>query len=371
MDDRQDEATATQDDEKTESPGPKTPTKKDKEKKLFGIAALKAHVMKERGEAKKYEALDQDADGHRYCSLEIMAAARGALRERIALEQETILKEGQPDEQWKADPAVYDFTRECRQPYLFGHTVEDMLNAYLRWGRKEDDKMITNIDKTFIRLKTYAEFMWENEREATEPPISEDEVRATQKEMGNSWYSHLNLRDKQGHVLMMVQMGNEDRMNAFNLEPSAVFRYMLFVFHAWIYVPQAQDPGIRFIADMGKVTFRKSVSHITGGGGWSKELKKKIAKITQGMFPSRLKGSYIINQAFWMSALIKFAKLFMSAKIKSRIHVLGSNHETLHAEVIDLKDLPKEMGGEADFQHDRYMDQIFLKEEWRSLKDDD
>ena len=58
----------------------------------------------------------------------------------------------------------------------------------------------------------------------------------------------------------------------------------------------------------------------------------------------RLGAIVVVNQPTYMSFMWAIVRPFMSAKMRSRVHLLGSDLNKLH-ELMDPADLPPEFGG--------------------------
>ena len=59
---------------------------------------------------------------------------------------------------------------------------------------------------------------------------------------------------------------------------------------------------------------------------------------------TRLKGAFIFEQPFLMTAIWFLARPFMSAKVQSRFHLCGSNYEIM-LKIVDKGILPEDFGG--------------------------
>lgn len=77
------------------------------------------------------------------------------------------------------------------------------------------------------------------------------------------------------------------------------------------------------------------------------QMMKVMFHYTQHCVAYRLGGIYVMNQPGYISFLLALVKPFMSAKMKSRLHVCGDRFDELY-EMIDQKNLPKEFKGTSD-----------------------
>jgi CRAL/TRIO domain len=101
---------------------------------------------------------------------------------------------------------------------------------------------------------------------------------------------------------------------------------------------RSQICGIDCILNYNDVTF-KYVSSFT--------VKQHVdfVQFLLNSTPGRFKGIYLVNMPAFANNLLSFAKLAMSEKMKSRLHLV-KNFEEL-SKFIDAKVLPKEFGGEV------------------------
>lgn len=100
---------------------------------------------------------------------------------------------------------------------------------------------------------------------------------------------------------------------------------------------KTQVGGIDFVLNYNDVTF-KYISSFT--------VKQHVDLVTLAMnsTPGRFKGVFLVNMPAYANNFLTLAKMAMSEKMKKRIHSVKSMEEL--ANFIDIKTLPKELGGE-------------------------
>jgi hypothetical protein len=72
-------------------------------------------------------------------------------------------------------------------------------------------------------------------------------------------------------------------------------------------------------------------------------VSKTILKVVQEVMPMRLKAIYVVNQPFMFSLVLSVVQVFMSHKLRQRLHILGDPAK-LRA-YIDDGAIPKSLGG--------------------------
>ncbi|ODM96047.1 Alpha-tocopherol transfer protein-like, partial [Orchesella cincta] len=85
---------------------------------------------------------------------------------------------------------------------------------------------------------------------------------------------------------------------------------------------------------------------------------------TQGSFPISFKAVHQVNQSktFWLVSKILFS--FFSAKLKNRMHIHGTDRESLAAH-IPLSSLPVDYGGTAEGDVDTaFIDEMYKNEQY-------
>ena len=72
-------------------------------------------------------------------------------------------------------------------------------------------------------------------------------------------------------------------------------------------------------------------------------VSQTILKVVQEVMPMRLKAIYVVNQPFMFSVILSVVQVFMSRKVRERLHILGDPAK-LRA-YIDDGSIPKSLGG--------------------------
>ena len=69
-----------------------------------------------------------------------------------------------------------------------------------------------------------------------------------------------------------------------------------------------------------------------------------LIQLLQDAFPARFKGVHVINQPWYVSMVLSIIRPFMKEKLKQRIHMHGTDFDSLHKH-INPEDLPADFGG--------------------------
>ncbi|GFT47706.1 alpha-tocopherol transfer protein-like [Nephila pilipes] len=96
--------------------------------------------------------------------------------------------------------------------------------------------------------------------------------------------------------------------------------------------------GHIMIFDMDKINLRMMKYYA------SPKILYRCVRLIQDCIPCRVKGIHFINEPFYISFIFNIIKGFLSEKIRKRIHLHGTNQESLHQHIpADI--LPEELGG--------------------------
>ena len=106
--------------------------------------------------------------------------------------------------------------------------------------------------------------------------------------------------------------------------------------------PETQINGIVYILDLSDLTFSKSLQLTPGRA-------MRILEFIQDNIPTRVKGFHIVNQPRIIQPVFYAAKQFFTTKYNPRIHMHGTNYESLH-QYIAPECLPKHYGGLLDMK---------------------
>ncbi|GFU39081.1 alpha-tocopherol transfer protein-like [Nephila pilipes] len=100
----------------------------------------------------------------------------------------------------------------------------------------------------------------------------------------------------------------------------------------------SQVCGYIMILDMDKINLRMMKYYA------SPKTIFRFVRLIQDCFPCRVKGIHFFNEPIYISMILNLLKRFLSEKLCKRIHLHGTNQESLHQHVpADI--LPEELGG--------------------------
>ena len=96
----------------------------------------------------------------------------------------------------------------------------------------------------------------------------------------------------------------------------------------------------------------------------SPHLAKRTVEVVQEAFPMRFKAFHILHEPFYFDAIMAVLKPFLKDKIRRRIHLHGSNMNSLH-KYIPKSILPAEYGGEQEpFDNTAWRENILDNEDY-------
>jgi len=195
----------------------------------------------------------------------------------------------------------------------FDKTIEDLYAMFVHWARAEDGDKDYNISKAFRRLESYADWMHENGgTEISEPPLTIGSVQTCLE----AWGMRSSI-SKSNQLVWWFDMGTID-MSTIKTKYTVTEHMRAFVWyaHAIMYNPNAQEHGIVFCEDVAKLGFIQSITLMPA------KLSSKLDRLTIGVLPVRMTGMYLLSTPRWMDLFMKFMGMFMSKKMKDRMHPL-------------------------------------------------
>jgi hypothetical protein len=199
-------------------------------------------------------------------------------------------------------------------------TLEDTYAAFVQWAIKEDDEsesssdmeVAFNVSKAYRRVENYADWMDENAEDLVEAPLTADSV----KEAWKAWGMKTTI-DKNGNFVWWLDFKQLDRDAIKNKVPlKDSFRFMVWFAHFVMFNENAQNNGMLFIEAVNHAGFIECMTLVP------MKLGAKLDRLTIGILPIKMKALYVLQSPGWMSIVSKFMSLFISKKMKERVHIL-------------------------------------------------
>lgn len=182
----------------------------------------------------------------------------------------------------------------------------------------------------FKKLKAYYKFREEY------PQYCRDLLPSSNREaFQHSVLSILSPRDQHGRRIMLIESG--ERWNPRLVSVEQVFRATQVALEGAMREPKSQICGVIVIMDMKGLTF----SHIFQ---FTPSYAKMALEWTQECIPVRIKAVHVLNQPYIFNILLAMFRPFIAEKLRTRLHLHGSNMQSLLAHV-DPKALRKRHGG--------------------------
>ncbi|KAL0274469.1 UNVERIFIED_CONTAM: hypothetical protein PYX00_006882 [Menopon gallinae] len=185
-------------------------------------------------------------------------------------------------------------------------------------------------ESAFERMRKFYKFKLEH------PEYCQDLTPTHVKEaFYSNMFTILPCRNKNGERVLIVEAG--EKWDTGTCTVNEIFRSGLLIFEAAISEPKTQISGVRVIVDARGLTYTHfwqfSTSFIMDVSHWMKECA-----------PIRLKGIHIVNQPYLFNIIFSLFQSFLDEKIKTRIHMHGTDFEELHKHICS-RILPTEYGG--------------------------
>uniref|UniRef100_A0A7R9WWU0 CRAL-TRIO domain-containing protein n=1 Tax=Craspedostauros australis TaxID=1486917 RepID=A0A7R9WWU0_9STRA len=245
-------------------------------------------------------------------------------------------------EKWNFDTSPHE---------QFGKTKDDLYTAFVMWSRaaegdlndndkkkkeskqteqgtndatndattttnNDNTKFKYNISKAFRRLESYANWMKDSGGdEISKPPLTADSVRDCNK----AWGMRSSI-SKTGQFVWWFDFSKID-LDAIKHKFSVTQHTRAFVWfaHAIMYHPNAQEHGMVFCEDVNKIGFLQTFTLVPP------KLGTKLDRLTIGVLPVKMTEMYMLHTPTWMDMFMKFMGMFMSKKMKQRMHPLKDN----------------------------------------------
>mmetsp|Transcript_36937 Transcript_36937/g.82127 ORF Transcript_36937/g.82127 Transcript_36937/m.82127 type:complete len:271 (+) Transcript_36937:151-963(+) len=204
---------------------------------------------------------------------------------------------------------------------------DDYLALYLRWAKLDIGKALERIASTATFVKEYSEILGDPTK-----------LRGDQF---NDLYNQgflccLGRTTKSGAVINLLQPSKMAPLS----DPNDFIRWNFWVLQRATTDLALQVKGMVILENFAGF----SMIHMMTMKGIPQHIMKKNFTFMNYCAPFKLKGIWILNQPAYMSILFAIAKPFMSAKMKSRIRLFGSDFNKLH-ELIEPDVLPPAFGG--------------------------
>lgn len=169
-----------------------------------------------------------------------------------------------------------------------------------------------------------------------------------------------NLFARDGTPILIGRFRNNDMTDGRTV--ADVCRMAFYTVDRLLHLPETRKHGVIVVHDLRGFDRSKNV-HM--------ELPKKLFGALIGQFPVNIKAVYICHAPVIFYGFFKIVSLFLGKKVRKRFHFCDSFEElaTVH-DIMDPKDLLKEMGGSKEFSIKDWVEENKAKEQsgdWKSL----
>jgi len=202
----------------------------------------------------------------------------------------------------------------------FDKTLNDLFLAFLVWAKiKDEDKVklslkedgeYFNVSKAFRRLESYAKFMEDTGEELINPPLTKSSVQSCIE----AWAMTSSI-DNQGRHVWWIDFAQIDQATLHErYTVTESFRACVYFAHQVMYDANAQSNGMVFVENVNKIGFVDALTLRP------MKLSTKVDRLAIGVLPIRMVACYILDMPKWMNVFMKLMGVFMSSKMKNRIH---------------------------------------------------
>ncbi|KAF8778773.1 Clavesin-2 like protein [Argiope bruennichi] len=203
-------------------------------------------------------------------------------------------------------------------------TDDELLLQFLRARR-------FNVKKAFARVQSFFQVASKSFSDV----YANMDVEIAKKAFRSGFCSHLPYRDKDGAAVVFIKMSNwnTDEIDAFgalNCVTAAVL--------AAVDYPATQVCGLKVVADIRGTTLQHMRS-------LTPRFLYLLSKGLRDTLPIQFKGIHLINSSSIFRCLWAVIHIFLSEKMRKRVHFHDDSMESLH-KFISREILPKEYGGD-------------------------
>ncbi|KFM57265.1 Alpha-tocopherol transfer protein-like protein, partial [Stegodyphus mimosarum] len=209
------------------------------------------------------------------------------------------------------------------EPKFVCRNEDAYLLQYLRARKFNVKKAFALLQNTYLTKKAYPEVYDE---------LDIASLRKAFKTLGSTCLPY---RDEEGCVILLLQFGKWDT-DEFNIQ--TVLNLLTSTVMFSIENPATQICGVRIMLDVRGSNLR----HIRL---LTPRYIHLFSKALRNCLPVRFKGIHIYNESAIFQYVWSVLKIFLTEKIKKRVHFHGDNQKNLH-KFIPKAILPSEYGGE-------------------------
>jgi len=227
---------------------------------------------------------------------------------------------------------------------MFEKTLDDLMEAYLRWSLKPEDRgkgsdhadSNFNVTKTLRRMEALADWGWENKASVMEPPMEIGQLEEFYPRLGTC----ISTFTSDGSPLwcFSFKMMDVADLKKDTAKQDLLIRNHWYLMHKMAFFPSTQDIGVTMVMDIGHAGVFESM------GIMPAKVKAKCDKLMQGASAIKMIKFCMCRPSFWMKAMMKFFKLFMSKKMQSRMLSVGDDFGKLYKHVGGADNVPSCLG---------------------------
>lgn len=260
--------------------------------------------------------------------VDTLEEALATLKKLVELTVETINeKQAKKKKKDKKDPAE-KWKFEAVPLEQFDKTMDDVYTSFLLWGLKDaedaaekdsgSDKKMYNVSKSYRRLESYADWMYDARKDLLEPKLLPSTIVNAHKQwaMKSSY-------DKDDRFLWWFDLSWMNLEALKKVPPEESVRYFVWYCHYVMFDEKARKNGIVIVENLDKLGFWAAFTIIPPKVG------AKLDRLTIGVLPVKMKKFYFTEGPKWMNIIMAIMSPFMSKKMKSRMSNLNDDYEAL------------------------------------------
>jgi hypothetical protein len=218
----------------------------------------------------------------------------------------------------KKNPQKWNFTTVPLK--CFNMTMDDVLLAFLRWAKTEDENQIYDVAKAFARAEEYATWMY----------ARRDDLRGLTNESIQPAWNAWNIKvshDGEGRVVWWIDLASVGDINR-ELTVGDSLRLFVWFAHYLLFRHRTQNNGIVIVVNMARIDFRTFVSMLPPNLG------RKLERLATGVLPIKIKQIYVTGVTKWCNIFLKVINPFLCKEMKRRIVALQDLEELMGANCV-------------------------------------
>ena len=248
-----------------------------------------------------------------------------------------------------------------------GKTKDDIYRGFLYWSQKDEDveNECFNITKAFKRLTSFAKCQDDYFEKYWDTPVYLKEIRVVNEFM-SAFTPEYEVAG--GSPLWAYAMGSHGRgwdLKEWGITDKLLMRWFWYTVVCCLFDKKAQHPGVVIVQSFNNMGVGEMVKMNNAFSGIEKEMNRMF----YGCLPVKMKSIIIVGSPWWMSALMRIMRLFLSKKMSERFKNVSI--EKMHQLIGGKTMLPKDYLGGVTTMTERWPQADTCEEEDKKAEEEE